>query len=107
MVEAQMKDAGVTMDQATGLVSGIAYVGLAFIVVLNIMQAVVGILGLRKAEKSHKFFTVWGTVLLILGIFGLGGGILTPLGICNLLDGIVAPVLFIIGGTKNKKALAG
>lgn len=107
LVEAQMNEAGVTMEQATGLVSGVAYAGVGFIIIVNILKVVIGILGFMKADKSYKFYTIWGIVLLVFGVFGLIGGIFTVLGICNLLAGIVAPILFIVGGSQNKKALAG
>ena len=41
-------------------------------------------------------------VSLVFSVLSLGG-LFSLLGICNLLGGIVAPILFIIGGSQNKK----
>ena len=105
-VEAQLNAGGVTMDQAMMAVSGIAYVGLALVIIFNVVKIIVGILGIRKADQATGFFTVWGIILLIFGVFGLTSGIFILLGICNLLGGIAAPILFIVGGGQNKKAAA-
>lgn len=105
-VEAQLNAGGVTMDQAMMAVSGIAYVGLAFSIIFNLVKVVIGILGLRKADQASNFFLVCGIIFLVFGVFGLTSGIFSPLGICNLLGGVAAPILFIIGGGQNKKAAA-
>ena len=71
----------------------------------HVVEGLAG-LGIRKADQATGFFTVWGIILLIFGVFGLTSGIFSLLGICNLLGGIAAPILFIVGGGQNKKAAA-
>ena len=102
-VEAQLSEGDITMDQVMTAVSAIAYVGLGLTIIFNIIKVIVGFLGLKKADTSSKFFIVWGIILLVFGVLSLSSGILNRLGICNLLGGVAAPVLFIIGGNQNKK----
>lgn len=101
-VEAQLGEVDMTMDDAMGIVSAIAYVGVGLLVVFNAVRIVVGILGLKKADQPSKFFTVWGIIFLIFGILGLGN-IVSIMGLCNLAGGIAAPILFLIGAKQNKK----
>lgn len=101
-VEAQLGEVDMTMDDAMGIVSAIAYVGVGLVVVFNAVRIAVGILGLKKADQSSKFFTVWGIIFLIFGILGLGN-IVSIMGLCNLAGGIAAPILFLIGAKQNKK----
>lgn len=105
-VEAQLGEVDMTMDDAMGIVSAIAYVGVGLVVVFNAVRIVVGILGLKKADQSSKFFTVWGIIFLVFGVLGLSGGVASLLGLCNLVGGIVAPILFIVGGKQNQKPAA-
>lgn len=102
MIESELSEVGMSAEQAVGLVSGIGYVGLAFIVIFNLVKIIIGILGFQRAETSSTLFIAWGIVFLIFGVLNLGS-IFSLLGICNLLGGIVAPVLFLIGGSRNKK----
>ena len=104
-IEAQLNENNMTMDQALTAVSGIAYAGLGFIAVFNVLKIVIGILGLRKADTGTKFFFVWGIVFLVFGVLSLSSGIFNLLGICNLLGGIVAPILFIAGSSQNKQKI--
>ena len=97
-VEAQLGEVDMTMDDA--------YVGVGLVVVFNAVRIVVGILGLKKADQSSKFFTVWGIIFLVFGVLGLSGGVASLLGLCNLVGGIVAPILFIVGGKQNQKPAA-
>lgn len=102
MVESELSEIGMSATQAVGLISGIGYAGLALIAIFNLIKIIVGIVGFLKAETSSTFFIAWGIVFLVFGVFNLGS-IFSLLGICNLLGGIVAPVLFLIGGNRNKK----
>lgn len=101
-VEAQLGEVDMTMDDAMGIVSAIAYAGVGLLVVFNAVRIAVGILGLKKADQPSKFFTVWGIIFLIFGILGLGN-IVSIMGLCNLAGGIAAPILFLIGAKQNKK----
>lgn len=105
-VEAQLNELDMTMDDAVGIVSGIAYVLIGIAVAFNAVRIIVGIMALKKADQASKFFTVWGIILLVLGVFGLlfGSGVLVTL--CNLLGGIIAPILLIVGGKQNQKPSA-
>lgn len=57
---------------------------------------------ISAVNTSSTLFIAWGIVFLVFGVFSLGSTF-SLLGICNLLGGIVAPVLFLIGGNRNKK----
>ena len=105
MVDLQMSSVGMDLNSATVLVSVIAYVSLAIGCAFSIVKIVVGALALKNPNRSRKFFQAWGIVFLIFGIIGLRGGIFHLLGLCNLLTGIVAPVLFLVCvGKMNKEA---
>ena len=55
-----------------------------------------------KTKDSTTRFLIYSFIgLLIFSII-----IFSLLGICNLLGGIAAPILFIVGGGQNKKAAA-
>lgn len=105
-VEAQLNELDMTMDDAVGIISGIGYVLIGIAVAFNAVRIIVGIMALKKADQASKFFTVWGIILLVLGVFSLlfGSGVLVTL--CNLLGGIVAPILLIVGGKQNQKPSA-
>lgn len=105
MVESQFDQAGVDMDSAVGLVSTIGYVTLAITSAFSILKIVVSLLILKKTDRSHNFFIAWGTVFLVFGIFGINIGF-NLMGLCNLLAGIVGPVLLVVGGAQLKKQAA-
>lgn len=103
MIELESQLEGLlSADQAVGIFSAVMYAALILIVIFNVMKIIVGIVGFRKAETGTTYFIAWGIVLLVFGVLSLGG-LFSLLGICNLLGGIVAPILFIIGGSQNKK----
>ena len=95
-----------TADQAIAFSSTIIYVLIGIMVAFNVVKIIVGILGLKKADQPSKFFTVWGIIFLVFGVLGLSGGVASLLGLCNLVGGIVAPILFIVGGKQNQKPAA-
>lgn len=100
---AQNADSGVTADMAVGVINGIAYVTLAVSVIFGLLKVIVGILGVKKSEipGTDKFFKVWGIIFFIFGLLGILNTF-SPLGVCNLLAGIVAPLLYIIFSKQNK-----
>lgn len=101
MLEDQFSQLGVSAEQAMGIFSTISYIVLVLVVIFNVMKIIVGIVGFRKAETASAYFIAWGIVLLIFGLLSLGN-LLNIIGICNLLGGIAAPILFILGGIQNK-----
>ena len=101
MLEDQFSQLGVSAEQAMGIFSTISYIALVLVVFFNVMKIIVGIVGFRKAETASTYFIAWGIVLLIFGLLSLGN-LLNIIGICNLLGGIAAPILFILGGIQNK-----
>lgn len=100
---AENPDSGVSADMAVGALNGIAYGVLAVSVIFGGLKIIVGIMGIKKSGVmgTNKFFLVWGIIFLIFGIFGLGN-IASLSGVCNLLAGIVAPLLYIIFSKQNK-----
>lgn len=101
-VESQFNEGGVDMDSAFAMLQVVSYGTLAVVSIFSIIKIIVGLLILKKTERSHKFFLSWGTVFLVFGIFGMGAG-MTLLGLCNLLSGIVGPILLIVGSAQMKK----
>ena len=70
--------------------------------VAAVVDLVVGIIGVKKAgdPSGATFFIVFGIILTVLSAVSL----FSMFNVWNLL-GLVMPVLLIVGGFMNKKAL--
>ena len=85
------------------------YLGLATTLVGGIIQLIAGINGVKhcnKPENAKKCIT-WGIIVIALCVISniltvVGGG---EFSIVNLLTGLVIPVLYLVGGIQNKKAI--
>ena len=86
---------------------GIYYVACTMSLVGSALQLVVGIIGVINAKKPEKAMTciVWGAIVAVLSV--LSNVIFMLSGISSnatsLLVGLVVPVLFIVGGVKNRQ----
>ena len=90
---------------AVGLVNVVAIAAIVLTVVMMVIDLVVGLMGLSRCKRpeKYKFFLIWGIVLLVLGLFGLGN-LFTLQGAVSAVGSIVGPVLFIIGGVQQNRA---
>ena len=86
---------------------GIYYVACIMALVGSALQLVAGIIGVINAKKPDKATTciVWGAIVAVLSvlsnvIFMLSGA---QFNATSLLVGLVVPVLFIVGGVKNRQ----
>ena len=86
---------------------GIYYLACIMALVGSALQLVAGIIGVINAKKPEKAMTciVWGAIVAVLSvlsnvIFMLSGA---QFNATSLLVGLVVPVLFIVGGVKNRQ----
>ena len=86
---------------------GIYYVACIMALVGSALQLVAGIIGVINAKKPEKAMTciVWGAIVAVLSVLGnvtfmLSGA---QFNVTSLLVGLVVPVLFIVGGVKNRQ----
>ena len=101
--------AGISMLAALGASSGLLTVSCILALVGAVAQLVAGIIGVKNwnnLEKSGTCIT-WGIIVIALCVISniltvVGGG---EFSIVNLLTGLVIPVLYLVGGIQNKKAI--
>ena len=92
-------------SDAVGIVTAIAVVTIILTLVMVVLDVVVGLMGLSRCGKPERwrFFLVWGIVLLIIGLIGMGE-LFTLRGVFAALCGVAGPVLYIIGAIMQSKA---
>lgn len=93
-------------DEAVAVVGIAVFAVIAISAVMMLIRIIVGVMGLSRARnpQKYRFFLIWGVILLIIGFFGLGQ-LFSLRGIVSACGGIVGPVLFIIGGAQQNKAV--
>ena len=86
---------------------GIYFVAVIMSLIGEVIQLVTGIIGVINAKKPEKATTciVWGAIVAVLSVLGnvtfmLSGA---QFNVTSLLVGLVVPVLFIVGGVKNRQ----
>lgn len=86
----------------------ILIVASVLMLIVSALELIIGIIGLRKCGDPAQggFFITTGIILCVLSLISLilsiaGGGF----DITSLI-GFVLPVLYIVGGSMNKKAVA-
>lgn len=104
-VEVMFRQMGMDMDQVYGMLRLVVYGILAVTTTLSAMKVIVSLLLILKPERSNGFYLAWGIVFLTLGILGLGVG-MNLLGLCNLMAGILGPILLLVSGIKMKHQTA-
>lgn len=103
---ADLEATGMTLDQVLAAAKNLLTAVMGMMAVFNVIKIVVGALGLRKLQSGTVYFTGWGIAFLVFGVLGLLiFGVSNLMGIANLLGGLAGPVLYIVGGAQNKKAL--
>ena len=101
--------AGIGLLAAMGASSSLLTVSCILMLVGAIAELVAGIIGVKNWNKLEKAGTciVWGVIVIALCVVSniltvVGGG---EFSVVNLLTGLVIPVLYLIGGIQNKKAI--
>lgn len=89
--------------QAVILFMLMGYVSLAISSVFSVVKIIVGLLILKKAERSRNFYLIWSILFLIFGLYAVKTVGLTTLGFCHLVSGVIGPVLLIVGSIKMKR----
>lgn len=101
--------AGISLLAAMGASSGLLTVSCILALVGAVAELVAGIIGVKNWNKLEKAGTciTWGIIVIVLCVISniltvVGGG---DFSVLNLVTGLVIPVLYLIGGLQNKKAL--
>ena len=101
--------AGISLLAAMGASSGLLTVSCILALVGAVAELVAGIIGVKNWTKLEKAGTciTWGIIVIVLCVISniltvVGGG---DFSVLNLVTGLVIPVLYLIGGLQNKKAL--
>ena len=91
------------LNAVTAAAGGILIVASIVGAVLGIVELIVGILGLKKSADptKHNFFVVIGIILCALQLISM----IISFSVFGLI-GFVLPVLYIVGGLQNKKAVS-
>ena len=92
-------------SDALGILIAIAAGTIVLTLVMTALDIVVGIMGLSRCRQPARwrFFLIWGIVLLIIGLIGLGE-LFSLRGVFAAICGIIGPVLYIIGAVQQNKA---
>jgi hypothetical protein len=101
---AQMGDeAQAVMNAAMGAVGPIIIVGLIIAIVGCLLELILGIVGLKKCGDASQanFFIVCGIILCALQLVSM----IMSFSVISLV-GFVLPILYIVGGSMNKKVTA-
>lgn len=99
--------ASVAEELGGAAVGGLLIVAAIYALVLSVLDIVIGILGVSRSGKVEKakFFINMGVLLCALAAVSMVLGIVNGGFQVISLIGFVLPVLFIIGGLQNKKAM--
>ena len=99
--------AGISLLAAMGASSGLLTVSCMLVgAVAELVAGIIGVKNWNKLEKAGTCIT-WGIIVIVLCVISniltvVGGG---DFSVLNLVTGLVIPVLYLIGGLQNKKAL--
>jgi hypothetical protein len=88
---------------AMGLAMGSVVAALIIGIIASILELIFGIMGVKKCADpaKGKFFIVSGIILCVLTLISM----ILLFSVTSLI-GFVLPILFIVGGFMNKKAVA-
>lgn len=94
------------LTAAAGIV-GILLLATILLLAASVFEFVFGIIGLKKCGDPTKagFFIVSGIILCVISLVSLIIGILNSSFQVTSLISFVLPLLYIIGGVMNKKAV--
>ena len=88
-------------------VGGILLVALVVMMIVSVLELILGIAGLRRSGDPSRanFFITWGIILSILSLIPLLIGAVNGGFQWTSLVGFVLPILYIVGGAMNRKAV--
>ncbi|NLT97147.1 MAG: hypothetical protein GXW96_03165 [Christensenellaceae bacterium] len=97
---------GATVAAALIPLAGILIVGTIILLVVSVLELVLGIVGLKKCgdPSQANFFIITGIILCVLALVSLIFSIAAGGFNVTSLIGFVLPILYIVGGSMNKKA---
>lgn len=88
----------------------IASIALILVIATNVIQLIIGIIGLKKCGDPLKaqFFIITGLILFILALAGIILSIMDEKFsfLSLIVISFVLPILYIVGGVQNKKAIS-
>lgn len=96
-------------EYGAAAVGGMLMIVTIILLIVSVLELVLGIVGLKKSgdPAQAQFFIVTGIILCVLSLASLVLGIIGETGFNPMsLIGFVLPVLYIVGGNMNKKAVA-
>lgn len=72
----------------------------------GVLELIIGIMGLKKCKDPAKanFFIIWGIILCAISLISLIMSFFVAFSWTSLV-GFILPVLYIVGGVMNKKAV--
>lgn len=103
LIDAQLRQEGTDLDSALVVIKVVAYITLAVGSILSVIKIIVGVLILKKTERTHKFYMTWSVIFIIFGLWAVKSVGFTMLGLSHLISGLAAPALLIVGSIKLKK----
>jgi hypothetical protein len=92
-----------------GAVGGsLLLLSLIVILIVSVLELILGIAGLRRSGDPLKanFFIAWGAILSILALVPLVTSAVAGAFQWTSLVGFVLPILYIVGGSMNKRTVA-
>ncbi len=94
-------------EYGVAAIGGILLFATILMLAVSVLEFVFGILGVKKCKDPTKagFFIVSGIILCALALISLILGIASSGFSITSLIGFVLPILYIVGGMQNKKAL--
>lgn len=100
--------ASVAGEFGAGAVGGLLMIVTILVLVVSVLELVLGIVGLKKCgdPAQAQYFIVTGIILCVLALASLIMSILESSFNFMSLIGFVLPVLYIVGGSMNKKVAA-
>ena len=101
--------AGLVQMSDLGASTGLVRVGVIVAIVAAILSVIVGIIGIKNADKPEKMGTcIWLGVLVML-VYGasqvldfVGGGVHDTLDYIGMIGGLAIPAAFIVGAVQTK-----
>jgi hypothetical protein len=87
-------------------VGGVLFVATVFLLIVSVLELILGIVGLNRAGDPGRagFFITTGIVLCILALVPMIIGATAGGFTVTSLISFVLPVLYIVGGTMNRRA---
>lgn len=96
------------LAEVSGLFGSLVSIALILGIITSVIQLIIGIIGLKKCgdPSQAQFFIVTGIILCLLSLVSI---ILSAVGGDFQFTGVIGfvlPILYIVGGLQNKKAIS-